>query len=51
MVDILQHLAQQEQGELEWARLVREMILAVVGEETRLRVADGQLGNLREPTS
>ena len=33
VVDILQHLAQQEQGELDWARKVRERILKALGEE------------------
>jgi hypothetical protein len=33
VVDILQHLAQQEQGELDWARRVRERILTALDKE------------------
>ena len=35
VVDILQHLAQQEQGELDWARQVRERAIAALDAETR----------------
>ena len=35
VVDILQHLAQQEQGELDWACRVRERAIAALGAETR----------------
>lgn len=33
VVDILQHLAQQGQGELEWAQRLRERVLAALDEE------------------
>jgi hypothetical protein len=33
VVDILQHLAKQEQGELAWARRVREQAVAALGAE------------------
>jgi hypothetical protein len=32
-VEILQHLAKQEQGELAWARRVRERAVAALGAE------------------
>lgn len=35
VVDILQHLAKQEQGELAWARQVRERVVAALGAETQ----------------
>ena len=35
VVDILQHLAQQAQGELDWARQVRERAIAALDAETR----------------
>jgi DNA-binding PadR family transcriptional regulator len=35
VVDILQHLALQEQGELAWARRVRERVVAALGAETQ----------------
>jgi DNA-binding PadR family transcriptional regulator len=35
VVDILQHLAKQEQGELAWARRVRERAVAALGAETQ----------------
>jgi hypothetical protein len=40
VVDILQHLAKQEQGELDWALKVRERILAALDEETRSLAVD-----------
>ncbi len=42
VVDILQHLAQQEHGELDWARRVRERILAALDVETRSQAVDDQ---------
>jgi NAD(P)-dependent dehydrogenase (short-subunit alcohol dehydrogenase family) len=51
VVDIFQHLAQQEQGELDWARRVRERALAARDVETRSQAADYQQGNSQEPTS
>lgn len=51
VVDILQHLAQQEQGELDWARQVRERALAALDAETRAQAADNQQGSSQEPTS
>jgi DNA-binding PadR family transcriptional regulator len=37
VVDILQHLAKQEQGELAWARQVRERAVAALGAETQVQ--------------
>ncbi len=51
VVDILQHLAQQEHGELNWARRVRERIFAALDVETRSQAVDDQQGNLQELTS
>ena len=51
VVDILQHLAQQEQGELDWARRVRERALAALDAETRAQAADDQQGSSQETTS
>ena len=51
VVDILQHLARQEQGELDWARQVRERAVAALDVEIRSQVADDQEGNLQEPSS
>jgi DNA-binding PadR family transcriptional regulator len=51
VVDILQHLAQQEQGELDWARRVRERALAALDVETRSQAAEDQQSNQEETTS
>jgi DNA-binding PadR family transcriptional regulator len=51
VVDILQHLAQQEQGELDWARRVRERALAALDAEARAQAADDQQSSSQEPTS
>ncbi len=40
VMDILQHLAQQEQGELDWALRVREQALAALDAESRAQTAD-----------
>jgi DNA-binding PadR family transcriptional regulator len=45
VVDILQHLAQQEQGELDWARRVRERMLAAQDVETRSQALDDLQSN------
>ena len=42
VVDILQHLAQQEQGELDWARRVRERALVALNVETQSQTVDDQ---------
>ena len=51
VVDILQHLAHQEQGELDWARQVRKRILAAMDVDTGSQSLDDQQGNSQEPTS
>lgn len=51
VVDILEHLAQQEQGELDWARRVRERILVALNEKTHLRVANDHQDNSQGSTS
>ncbi len=51
VVDILQHLAQQEQGELDWARRVRERALEALDAEARAQAADDQQSSSQEPTS
>lgn len=37
VVDILQHLARQEQGELAWVRRIREQVVATLGAETQVQ--------------
>jgi DNA-binding PadR family transcriptional regulator len=51
VVDILQHLAQQEQGELEWARRVREQAFAALDVESQSQGADDKQGTSQEPTA
>ena len=42
VVDILQHLAQQGHGELDWAKRVREGALAALDVETQSQALDDQ---------
>ncbi len=49
VVDILRHLAQQEQGELDWARRVRERVLVALDMENRLIEANDLEDKLEEP--
>ena len=51
VVDMLHHLAQQEQGELEWARRVREQTLAALDVETQSQGVDDNQGTSQEPTT
>ena len=51
VVDILQHLAQQEQGELDWALRVREQAFAALDVETQSQWADDKQGTSQEPTA
>jgi DNA-binding PadR family transcriptional regulator len=51
VVDILQHLANLEQGELAWARRVRERALAALDVETRAQATGDQQSSSQEPTS
>ena len=51
VVDILQHLRQQEQGELDWARKLRERVIVAQEMESRLEAANDLKDNLEELTS
>ena len=51
VVDILQHLAQQEQGELDWAYRVRERAVAALDAESRAQVAIDQKSSSQEQPS
>ncbi len=51
VVDILQHLARQEQLELDWARRVRERAIAALDVEAQMQAENDEKSSSREQTS